>query len=45
MIRFDDILEKVSSRLGEKDTVILQKAYVFAARAIKGRSGAPGSPI
>jgi GTP pyrophosphokinase len=50
VIRFDDILEKVSSRLGEKDTVILQKAYVFAARAHKGqvrRSGEPylGHPL
>jgi guanosine-3',5'-bis(diphosphate) 3'-pyrophosphohydrolase len=37
MIRFDDILEKVAPRFSEKDIAILQKAYVFAARAHKGQ--------
>ena len=37
MIRFDDILEKVAPRYGEKDIAILQKAYIFAARAHKGQ--------
>ncbi len=37
MIRFDDILEKVAPRFGEKDIAVLQKAYVFAARAHKGQ--------
>ena len=44
MIRFDDLLEKVSPRLGEKDTVVLQKAYVFAARAHKGQVRRSGEP-
>jgi GTP pyrophosphokinase len=44
VIRFDDILEKVSPRLGEKDTVVLQKAYVFAARAHKGQVRRSGEP-
>lgn len=43
MIRFDDILEK-ASYLGEKDTLLLQKAYVFAARAHKGQSRRSGEP-
>jgi len=37
MIRFDDILEKASSYIGEKDALALQKAYVFAGRAHKGQ--------
>ncbi len=44
MIRFDDILEKVSPRLGEKDIAVLQKAYVFAARAHKGQVRRSGEP-
>ena len=44
MIRFDDILEKVSPRLGEKDVAVLQKAYVFAARAHKGQIRRSGEP-
>ncbi len=43
MIRFDNILEK-ASYLGEKDTLLLQKAYVFAARAHKGQSRRSGEP-
>ncbi len=50
MIRFDDILDKVTPRFGEKDVAFLQKAYIFAARAHKGqirRSGEPylGHPL
>ena len=37
MIRFDDILEKVSSYISEKEIVALQKAYVFAGKAHKGQ--------
>ena len=44
MIRFDDILEKVTPRLGEKDIAVLQKAYVFAARAHKGQVRRSGEP-
>ncbi|HEA64638.1 MAG TPA: bifunctional (p)ppGpp synthetase/guanosine-3',5'-bis(diphosphate) 3'-pyrophosphohydrolase, partial [Candidatus Aminicenantes bacterium] len=43
MIRFDDILEKVSS-YSEKDTTLLQKAYVFAAQAHKGQTRRSGEP-
>jgi len=50
MIRFDDILEKISSSYTEKDITLLQKAYVFAAQAHQGqvrRSGEPylGHPL
>jgi len=44
MIRFDDILEKISSGYGEKDVVLLQKAYVFSARAHKGQVRRSGEP-
>ncbi len=44
MIRFDDILEKVSSSYSEKDTTLLQKAYVFAAQAHKGQTRRSGEP-
>ncbi len=44
MIRFDDILEKVSSSYGEKDINLLKKAYVFAARAHKGQTRRSGEP-
>lgn len=44
MIRFDDILEKASAYIGEKDILILQKAYVFAARAHKGQVRRSGEP-
>jgi GTP diphosphokinase / guanosine-3',5'-bis(diphosphate) 3'-diphosphatase len=37
MIRFNDILEKVSRWYTEKDLIPLQKAYVFAAQAHKGQ--------
>jgi guanosine-3',5'-bis(diphosphate) 3'-pyrophosphohydrolase len=50
MIRFDDILDKIADRFGEKDIAFLQKAYVFTARAHGGqvrRSGEPylGHPL
>jgi len=44
MIRFDDILEKVSSYISEKEALALQKAYVFAARAHKGQVRRSGEP-
>lgn len=44
MIRFDDILDRVSSRLSEKDILFLQKAYVFSARAHKGQVRRSGEP-
>lgn len=44
MIRFDDILEKVSSSFSEQDITLLKKAYVFAARAHKGQVRRSGEP-
>jgi GTP diphosphokinase / guanosine-3',5'-bis(diphosphate) 3'-diphosphatase len=44
MIRFDDILEKVSDLYREKDLVPLQKAYVFAAQSHKGQVRLSGEP-
>jgi len=44
MIRFNDILEKVSSSYKEKDIHLLKKAYVFAARAHKGQIRRSGEP-
>jgi GTP pyrophosphokinase len=44
MIRFDDILDKVSSSYTEKDITLLQKAYVFAAQAHKGQTRRSGEP-
>jgi len=44
MIRFDDILEKVSSSYSEKDITLLKKAYVFAAKAHKGQIRRSGEP-
>lgn len=46
MIRFDDILEKVTSsgHLTEKDIILLKKAYVFAAAAHKGQVRRSGEP-
>jgi guanosine-3',5'-bis(diphosphate) 3'-pyrophosphohydrolase len=43
MIRFDDILEKVSAS-NEKDITLLKKAYIFAARAHKGQIRRSGEP-
>ncbi len=44
MIRFDDILEKVSSSYSEQEITLLKKAYVFAARAHKGQIRRSGEP-
>ncbi len=44
MIRFDDVLEKVSSLYSEQDITLLKKAYVFAARAHKGQVRRSGEP-
>ena len=44
MIRFGDILDKVASRFSEKDTAVLQKAYVFSAKAHKGQVRRSGEP-
>jgi len=44
MIRFDDIIETVSSYMSEKEILVLQKAYVFAARAHKGQLRRSGEP-
>ena len=44
MIRLDDILETLSSSYSEKDIILLQKAYVFAARAHKGQIRRSGEP-
>ncbi|MFC2169353.1 RelA/SpoT family protein [Acidobacteriota bacterium] len=44
MIRFDDILETVSSSYSDKDITLLKKAYVFAAQAHKGQIRRSGEP-
>ncbi len=44
MIRFDDIIEKISGKYSEKDLRILQKAYVFAAKAHRGQTRRSGEP-
>jgi GTP pyrophosphokinase len=44
MIRFDDILEKASSYISEKESLVLQKAYVFAGKAHKGQVRRSGEP-
>jgi guanosine-3',5'-bis(diphosphate) 3'-pyrophosphohydrolase len=44
MIRFDDILEKVSARFNEKEVALLQKAIVFSGRAHKGQVRRSGEP-
>jgi guanosine-3',5'-bis(diphosphate) 3'-pyrophosphohydrolase len=44
MIRFDDILDKVSGSYSEKEVNQLKKAYVFAARAHKGQTRRSGEP-
>ncbi len=44
MIRFNDILEKLSSSYSEKDLILLRKAYVFAAAAHKGQVRRSGEP-
>jgi GTP pyrophosphokinase len=44
MIRFNDILDKVSPYYTEREVTHLQKAYVFAARAHKGQVRRSGEP-
>jgi len=44
MVRFDDILEKVSSYISEKEVPALRKAYVFAGQAHKGQVRRSGEP-
>ncbi len=44
MIRFNDILEKLSSSYTEKDLGLLRKAYVYAASAHKGQVRMSGEP-
>lgn len=44
MVRFDDILEKATPYLTDKDILVLQKAYVFAGRAHKGQTRRSGEP-
>jgi GTP pyrophosphokinase len=44
MVRFDDILEKVSSYISEKEVPVLRKAYVFAGQAHKGQVRRSGEP-
>jgi GTP pyrophosphokinase len=44
MIRFDDILDKASSYISEKESLVLQKAYVFAGKAHKGQVRRSGEP-
>jgi len=44
MIRFDNILEKVTALYSEKDITLLKKAYIFAARAHQGQVRRSGEP-
>lgn len=44
MIRFNDILDKLSTAHSEKDLLLLKKAYVFAASAHKGQIRRSGEP-
>jgi len=44
MIRFNDILDKVTPYYTEREITLLQKAYVFAARAHKGQVRRSGEP-
>ncbi len=44
MIRFNEILDKVSPLYSEKEIKTLQKAYVFAAQAHKGQIRRSGEP-
>ena len=38
MIRFEDILDKVESYKPDFDEELLDRAFVFSARVVKGRS-------
>jgi guanosine-3',5'-bis(diphosphate) 3'-pyrophosphohydrolase len=44
MIRFDDIVEKASSYISEKEIAVLRKAYVFSGQAHKGQVRRSGEP-
>ncbi len=44
MVRFDDIVEKVSSYISEKEAAALRTAYVFAGQAHKGQVRLSGEP-
>ncbi len=44
MIRFEDILEKLSPSLSEKEANRLRRAYIFAASVHKGQSRRSGEP-
>lgn len=44
MIRFDDIVDKLSGKHSEHDLASLRKAYVFAARAHQGQVRRSGEP-
>ncbi|MCK7489670.1 MAG: HD domain-containing protein [Anaerotruncus sp.] len=44
MVRFDDIVEKAETYIGEKDVAVLRKAYVFAGQAHKGQVRRSGEP-
>jgi len=44
MVRFDDIIEKVSSYISEKEIAALRKAYVFAGQVHKGQVRRSGEP-
>jgi guanosine-3',5'-bis(diphosphate) 3'-pyrophosphohydrolase len=44
VVRFDDIVEKVSSYISEKEVAALRKAYVFAGQAHKGQVRLSGEP-
>lgn len=44
MVRFDDIVEKAGTYIGEKDVAVLRKAYVFAGQAHKGQVRRSGEP-
>ncbi len=44
MIRFEDILDKISPSFSDRDINLLRKAYIFAAGAHKGQSRRSGEP-
>jgi len=44
MIRFNDIVDEVLSYNPEADVVLLQKAYIFSAKAHKGQVRLSGEP-
>jgi guanosine-3',5'-bis(diphosphate) 3'-pyrophosphohydrolase len=44
MVRFDDIVEKASSYISEKEIAVLRKAYVFSGQAHRGQVRRSGEP-